>query len=205
MSTTSIDAGKLREWVDVLALRETGIRAWEWTVIRRVPAQITQTGRTNLFSRVGIGARDAALVLRRQPLSLHNALRWRGQHLFLTAITERGRLYMDASAALVGAVPCTAEARTHTVGAGNRPEDNEPTRWSFPAVLTERYVRYERDESYATAETGYVLVTPAPVDLPEGALITVGEGPAKGVYELRGRHVLDRYKNEYDLTRRGDV
>ena len=47
--------------------------------------------KANLFSAVGIGARGAELILRRQELTLHNALVWGGRHLFLTAIRPEGR------------------------------------------------------------------------------------------------------------------
>ena len=51
---------------------------WEWVALRRAWGQVEQTAKTNLFSKVGVGARDAAIVLRRQAITLHNALRWRG-------------------------------------------------------------------------------------------------------------------------------
>lgn len=48
-----------------------------------------------------MGARGVKLALRKQALTLHHALRWRGQHLFLTAISPRGRGHLDVTAALV--------------------------------------------------------------------------------------------------------
>ena len=86
-----IDAGKLDKPAQVLELKETGAGVWEWTPVRRAWASITFQPKTNLFSKVGIGARDAAVVVRRQPLTLHNALCLGEQHLFLTSITDRGR------------------------------------------------------------------------------------------------------------------
>ena len=38
-----------------------------------------------------------------------------------------------------------------------------------------------------------------PVDL-----VTVQEGPGKDVYHVTARHVLDSYKNEYEIERVGD-
>ena len=49
---------------------------------RRTWASITLQPKTNLFSKVGIGARGAAVIVRRQPLTLHHALRWGDTHLF---------------------------------------------------------------------------------------------------------------------------
>ena len=95
-----IGAGRLDQLLEVLELRETSSGVWEWVPVCRAWAQVAQTAKTNLFSKVGVGARDAAVVLRRQPLTLHQALRWKGQHLFLTAITCRDRNHMDVAAAL---------------------------------------------------------------------------------------------------------
>lgn len=55
-----IDAGKLNQPVQVLELRETAPGVWEWAPARRTWASITLQPKTNLFSKVGIGARDAA-------------------------------------------------------------------------------------------------------------------------------------------------
>ncbi|KGF56646.1 hypothetical protein HMPREF9460_00879, partial [Flavonifractor plautii 1_3_50AFAA] len=67
-----IDAGKLNQPVQVLELRETAPGVWEWAPARRTWASITLQPKTNLFSKVGIGARNAAVIVRRQPLTLHH-------------------------------------------------------------------------------------------------------------------------------------
>ena len=68
-----IDAGKLDKPAQVLELRETAAGVWEWAPLRRAWANITFQTKSNLFSQVGVGARDAAIVIRRQTLTLHNA------------------------------------------------------------------------------------------------------------------------------------
>ena len=200
-----IGAGKLDQPLDVLELQETGTGTWEWVVLRRAWAQVEQTNESNLFSKVGVGARDAALVIRRQPLTLHNALRWKGQHLFLTAITENGRNHLSVSAALVEPVLCTATRTEDTVGENARPVRGETMRLTFSGVLTEKYARYEREETHAENETSYVLVTSKPIALKAGDLVTVQEGSAKGRYHVTVCHVLDAYKNEYEIMFSGDV
>ena len=96
-----IDAGKLNKAAQVLELRETAPGVWEWTPVRRAWASITFQSKTNLFSKVGIGARDAAVIVRRQPLTLHHALRWGDTHLFLTSIVPMGRNHLEVDAAVV--------------------------------------------------------------------------------------------------------
>lgn len=200
-----IGAGRLDQPLEVLELRETSAGLWEWVAIRRAWAQVEQTARTNLFSKVGVGARDAAVVLRTQPLTLHNALRWKGQHLFLTSITHRDRNHLDVAAALVAPVVCTAQGYTTRVGAGNRPEKIKNPPVTFPGVLTEKYARYETEDTYAKSRRGLVLVTAKPIRLREGDLVTVQAGPAAAVYNVQACHVLDAYKNEYEMEFSRDV
>lgn len=205
MADTYVDAGSLSERLELLELRQTAEQAWEWVPIRRVWAKVEQTAKTNLFSKVGVRARDAAVVIRRQPLTLHQALRWKGQHLFLTSITKRDRMHLDVQAALVSVVTCIGQGYTTTVGAGNRPEKQEKPEQTFPGVLTEKYVRYETEDSYAKAKRLLVLVTPKAVELLEGDLVTVTQGPAAAVYNVQTRHVLDEYKNEYEILYSRDI
>lgn len=184
-----IGAGKLDQPLEVLELRETAAGVWEWVALRRAWAQVEQTAKTNLFSKVGVGARDAAIVLRRQSITLHNALRWRGQHLFLTSITQRDRNHLDVAAALVTAD--TVRLR----------EDETTQAMTFPGILTEKYARHEQEWPMSANELGLVLVTPKSITLRPGSLVEV-RGAA---WEVLVAHELDRYKNEYEIGRRVDL
>lgn len=200
-----IDAGRLNKAIHVLELQETAPGAWEWGPIRRTWTMLTLQTKKNLFSSVGIGARGAELILRRQPLTLHNALLWGEQHLFLSAILPEGRLHLRVQAALVEPVTCLATRTEDTVGEAGRPTTAETMRMTFPGVLTEKYARYEREETHAENETSYVLVVPKAIQLQASDLVTVQEGSAKGVYYVTICHVLDPYKNEYEIAWRGDA
>lgn len=201
----SIDAGKLRDVLQVLELKESPEGTWTWQKVRKARGAVELSTGRNLFSSVGIGARGAEIILRRQPLTLHNALLWGEQHLFLSAILPEGRLHLRVQAALVEPVTCLATRTEDTVGEAGRPTTAETMRITFPGVLTEKYTRYEREETHAENETSYVLVVPKVVQLKASDLVTVKEGPAKGVYYVTICHVLDPYKNEYEIVWRGDV
>ncbi len=184
-----IGAGRLDQLLEVLELRETSAGVWEWVAVRRAWGQVEQTARTNLFSKVGVGARDAAIVLRTQPLTLHNALRWKGRHLFLTGITKRDRMHLDVAAALVELTDCRADADEREDGAG------------FPGVLTEKYAKWDQPEPYSVNQLTYVLVTPKGITLQRGGLVAVA-----GInYEVQAAHTLDPYKNEYEIVRTEDL
>lgn len=204
---TVIDAGKLDQRLEVLELQETAPGVWTWETVRKTWAQVEPDAgqRKNLFSSVGTGARNASLVLRRQGLTLHSALRWKGQHLFLTAVVPQGRGHLGISAALVEPVQCVAQPWHNQKGAGNRAERVDDPPVTFPGVLTEKYVRYQAEESYAKTSVIYVLVAPKSIELQEGVLVTVQEGPAAGVYHVQTRHVLDAFKNEYEIAFRRDI
>lgn len=201
----SVDAGKLRDVLQVLELKESPEGTWTWQKVRKARGAVELSTGRNLFSSVGIGARGAEIILRRQPLTLHNALLWGEQHLFLSAILPEGRLHLRVQAALVEPVTCLATRTEDTVGEAGRPTTAETMRITFPGVLTEKYTRYEREETHAENETSYVLVVPKVVQLKASDLVTVKEGPAKGVYYVTICHVLDPYKNEYEIVWRGDV
>lgn len=201
----SIDAGKLRDVLQVLELKENPKGTWTWQKVRKARGQVELSTGRNLFSTVGIGARGAELILRRQPLTLHNALLWGEQHLFLSAILPEGRLHLRVQAALVEPVTCLATRTEDTVGEAGRPTTAETMRMTFPGVLTEKYARYEREETHAENETSYVLVVPKAIQLKASDLVTVQEGPAKAVYYVTICHVLDPYKNEYEIVWQGDV
>ena len=205
MSQTSIDAGKLNQPVEILTIQESPAGTWSWQSTRPARAQVELSTRSNLFSQAGIGARGAELVLRRQALTLHQAILWGEQHLFLTAILPEGRLHLRVQAALVAPVECLATRTEDTVGEAGRPTTAETMRVTFPGVLTEKYARYEREETHAEVETGYVLVTGKPIRLRPGDLVTVQDGTAPGTYAVEAVHILDEHKNEYEMRRRGDV
>ena len=105
----SVDAGKLRDVLQVLELKESPEGTWTWQKVRKARGQVELSTGRNLFSTVGIGARRAEIILRRQELTLHNALLWGKQHLFLTAILSEGRLHLRVQAALVEPAECQAD------------------------------------------------------------------------------------------------
>lgn len=209
MSETYIDAGSLNERLELLELAETAENSWEWVDTGKLWARVEQNGnpQKKLFSSVGIGARNAELVIRRRPLTLHQALRWNGQHLFLTSITKRDRMHLNVAAALVDLVICRAKRSRSTVDPerNNRPISTQLPEISFPGVLTEKYVRHAAEDTYANAKTLLVLVTPKAIELLEGDLITILDGPAAAVYNVQARHVLDEFKNEYEILWSRDV
>lgn len=186
-----LDAGRLSERLEVLELRETEPSVWTWKAMRKTWAQVELDAgrRKNLFSSVGIGARNTSLVLRRQGLTLHNALRWRGQHLFLTAITSRGRGHLDVTAALV---------RPETI---QLVPDSENQGVTFPGILTEKYLAHSQEWPMSVNDLELVLVVPKAITLRPGRLVEC----LGAAWEVLVPHELDEFKNEYEIGRRAEL
>lgn len=189
MNANSVGVGRLNERVDVLELQNVSESdtpaAWAWAPVRRTWAEAELTSRPNVYSVHGIGAAGVSFTLRRQPLTLDSALRWRGQHCLITAIRPLGRLYLTVEAALVVLSQC------------RDPKTGE----TFPAVITEKYVRHEQLEPMAVNTYQRVLVTPKAVRLTPGPLVEVDgvNWPITTAYEL------DPHKNEYAIERTVDL
>ena len=178
-----IGAGQLDKHAEVLDLRETEPGVWTWEKAGMAWANITFQSKNNLFSSVGIGARNAAVTVRRRPLTLHNALRWNGQHLFLTSVVSRGRNYLDVNTALVTPVVCSSDGVT------------------FPAVQTEKYLGHVQEWPMSAVDMTMVLVTPKPIVLCPGHLVYLEKKP----WEILVSHELDEWKNEYEIGRRAEA
>lgn len=199
-------AGYLRERLDVLAPQATA-EGWGWLPARRTWAGVELTGKRSLFSSVGIGARSAAVTLRRQPLEPGHLLLWRGMYLYVATVTEPELGWMEAECAVVDLCCCTARRAEVTKGKANRPVRDETKLGQFSAVLTERYMGYGKaeDGTHVVATNTMVLVTPTAVELDEGDLVDVADGPGKGTYYVTVCHRLDRWKAEYEMERKKDV
>lgn len=191
-----MDAGKLGERVGLLSLAEAG-GVFFWEEAGSLWAQVEQKDRPNLFSKVGIGARGVELVIRRRELNLHDALRWRGHHCFLTSIVDEGKLHWKVTAALVRPVPCIATRSVKTRDEYGKPIYAPAPLCSFPGILTEKYLGFVQSEPQGQVEHRMVLVTPKAVSLQSGDVVEAGEA---GVFAVRVCYLLDEFKNEYEIA-----
>ena len=185
---SGVEVGRLNDRVDVLELRETkdaAGKAWAWETIRRTWAKAELMTKANVYSVHGLGAAGVTFTLRRQPLDLDNALRWRGQHCLITAIQPLGRLDLTVEAALVVLSRC----------------EDRYTGTKFPAIMTEKYLAHQQLEPMAINNLRHVLVTPKCIQLEPGKLVEV-DGVS---WPIRVPHLLDPHKNEYELERTVDL
>lgn len=170
--------------VEVLELRKED-NTYTWEPVRVTWAKATLTDRRNNYSVHGVGAAGVTFIIRRQPLTLDSAIRWQGQHCFITNIFPMDYGHLTVDAALVVLSQCR----------------NPRTGETFPAVMTERYVRHEQLEPMAVNTHQRVLVTPKTVRLTPGPLVEVDGTP----WPITTPYELDPHKNEYELTRTVDL
>lgn len=188
MAELSTACGDLKERVQVLAL-ETSDQSVRWLCCRTVWGNVQPMTTQTVFARAGVSAPGVQIVLRRQALRMTNALRWRGQHIFITDVRPIGDGHLLVTGALVALSKCVKDVNLPGGGL------------EFPAVLTEKYLRHDQLEPYATNTITYVLVTPKTIHLTRGALVKVNHVN----YEVQLAHVLDETKNEYEIVRTEDL
>lgn len=186
---SGVEVGRLSERVAVLNFRNTSgpdtSAAWEWGTIRRTWARAELMAKPNIYSVHGIGAAGVTFTLRRQGITLDNALLWQGRHCLITAIRPLGRLYLTVEAALVVLSRCR----------------DPKTGDTFPAVMTEKYVGHQQLEPMAINTHQRVLVVPKAVRLLPGQLVEVDGTP----WPIRTPYELDPHKNEYEIARTIDL
>ena len=196
--------------IEVLRLQKTGEEppAYQWATAESRWAQGELTGKSNLFSQVGIGLRGAEFRLHRAGgITLFDAVRWRGEHYFLTGIQQEGPAEAVLTAALAQPIPCTAwRMGGKTPGAYGQPKEYRRA-LEFPGILVEKWQGYRQGSPQGIVESTQVLVAPKAVELRVGDRVTTGAGrtgPEDNggpTYEVQIPHTLDPYKNEYELYR----
>lgn len=181
----------LNEKVEILSLlqnEETNDLAWSKT--RNCWAAVDLDLPRNIFSVVGVGTRGAIVTLRAETkFTMSHALRWRGQFLYPTSVTlvpERDRY--EVKAALCNPVDCQADM------------DRENHGICFPGILTEKYVGHDQPDFHSEVTTTYILVTPKSIELRPGSWL-VADGQ---YYLVLTPHLLDPYKNEFEIRRKED-
>lgn len=186
-----MDAARLDKRVEILQITQTS-DGLAWTPLHKAWAKVEagKSTQRNRFSALGVMAESVVFTLRRQALSLHHAIIWEGQHCFLTHIKREGA-YLTVQAAVAKAVVCTVE----------QPKDGQPA--VFPACITEKYVKWDRDEPMSTNEITQVLVLPKAAVLLPGQLVDIPE--LGRVYEVRTVQTLDCYKNEVEIVKKIDL
>ncbi len=191
------------DYTGLTTLNPAPSRALEYAV--KTVAAVKEDLKRNIFSDIGIGTRGATLTIRPLPnLTLRNALRWKGQFLFLTSIipTENNDRF-EIKAACCNVTDCRAEPQKRTGRDElNRPVAIEQQPITFPGILAEEYHRNEVDDVGRVNTQRRALVTSPEISLRPGDLVWAGNGSP---YVIRTKSDLDTWKTEYLIERQEDI
>lgn len=197
----SINLGSsLRDRVEVLEVRRDNDGNYSWVSTGKRYACVKPDDRRYSLSSIGVWPRGATVTLRPCELTLHHALRWNGQHLFLTAILpSSGRDSLEVKAAVCDPVTFTAEPQSKTGRDNmNRPTLGRTAAYTFPGIWTELH-RREQDEGVVDTElVQRVIVTPKAIKLRRGDIVRHPDGTTWPVMRVLD---LDEHKNEYVVYR----
>ena len=198
----AVRAGEMRERVTILTLTEKPDKTGcEWTETKTTWAKVEKTGKRSLFSTVGAGREEWRVTMRKQPLTLHQALRWRGHFLFLSDLTCPDRGHMEASTAMIEPVIGKLHRTKVEKNDLNNPSLTTEQVLSFPVCLTEKYTGFSQGEVHDTLTHTLVAICPKAVSLRAGEVVTVGNDR----YRVQIEHTLSEFKNEYEITREVDA
>lgn len=198
----AVRAGEMRERVTILTLTEkAGKTGCEWTETKTTWAKVEKTGKRSLFSTVGAGREEWRVTMRKQPLTLHQALRWRGHFLFLSDLTCPDRGHMEASTAMIEPVIGKLHRTKVEKNDLNNPSLTTEQVLSFPVCLTEKYVGFTQGDTHDTTTLTYVAICPKAVQMHAGEVVTLGGDK----FRVQIGHELSEYKNEYEITREADT
>lgn len=193
-----MNPGILRERGEILTLFPIS-GGFEWKMDRKIWISVKETGEKNLFSGVGVGAAGVEILMRETDLTLHNAIRWRRQHYFLTNIQEEGihPVYYKVQAARITPKTVTQYRMKTELGENNRPINKYLPLQTFPACVTEKYVKSSDQDSHVETEAQLAAVTPKAIEAKAGDLFEI-EGKK---YRVMTAHLQDEFKNEYVTQR----
>ena len=194
-----MNPGVLNERVEILSLESTG-KTLSYYVSKNIWAKAELLNKTNYFSKVGMGVKSAKFTIRRQEISLHNALKYRGNHYFITSITPVLKMYLEVEAAMIEPDVCIKTSEETKLDSLNRPRLQQKTEYSFPGFITEKYLRYTEEKGHGENEISFVVVTPKEVVMDTGKLVKIKEN----YYKVINCHLLDEYKNEYEVVKTED-
>ena len=199
-----MNVGAFTSQIDILEFVEASCNKYEWQAKKRLWASIEDQNANAIFSKHGHTVRSSKITIRSQPdLTLHNALALSppdSQHFFLIDIDRNTPGFYVLSTVIIEPVTCVVEPTSTSMAKNNRPEIKKLPSITFPGYLTEKYLKQTQLEPMSYSENRYILVTPKSINIRTGELVKVGNMLCESVIP----HILDPYKNEYEILMRVD-
>lgn len=190
---------------DLLALtvyeEEGYAKAYRWNKIKRLWTHHEPSAKNIVFAATGVSAQGALFTMHPSPLTPHNLLEYQGEYYFITRVLRTSPVQMEVQGAQVNIFSCTSKWVKEAINPDTKLMEYTHTKLLFPAVLTEKYLGYEKQEPMVKVIKTFVLVTPKEIILEESDIVYVEDQP----YVVVKCHLLGNYKHEYEVTREGDA
>lgn len=191
----------------LLRLEETKPNTFTWQPFKNIWINYQTDPRLNLFSKVGVGARSVIIKLQKdKDLTLSHSIAVDGRIHFISDILQDGALFQEIRCVNIKPTQCTAvrEMPGEVDKETKRPSRGKKTNISFPAVLTEKYNRYNQLEPQIETQKILVMVTNKQILL-EGSDLVYLAGHGDKPYILQISHTLDEFQNEYEISRKVEL
>lgn len=178
-----MDAGKMREHIEIYTPKETGGGVVREKVYE-VWAQMEKQKGRSVFASFGLAAELWKCTLRRRGTRVEESIDWNGGSYYITAVRRQNSAeWEELDLARVAFSQCECGGAM------------------FYGVLTEKYAANRAEDAYNSDQRTRILVTPKQTEIEEGSTILVdGEG-----YYVALAHDFDPTRNEYELMRQRDV
>lgn len=188
--------------VEILRLiKETGPPpAWRWSGAKRSWAAPAVQQRKNLIAKTGNGAKTVVFTLSKQPFGMDRAILYQGTYHLPTDVDQSSPAVTVVTTAQVPVCTCRAlrsAGRRDNLG---RPTDEQAEVARFPAAVVEKWTGYAQETPQQVNDTTLVLLTPKEVLLRPKDVVEI-EGMDRPCV-IRICHLLDEYRNEYEVSLR---
>ncbi|MEG0035574.1 MAG: hypothetical protein RR743_02830, partial [Oscillospiraceae bacterium] len=107
----------------------------------------------NIFSATAMSARTVEITVRRQAITLRDSLLWGDKQLFISAIDDSKKHLLTITAAEIAPVTVLRKIERYGKNEMNNPIRLAPVEQTFPAWISEKYVKLEKDKPAANIET----------------------------------------------------
>lgn len=195
--------GQLNERIEILdyILKE---KRYVWEKKKAIWSNIEQDQKINIFSGYAKAGTTTLFAVREQEIGMCNVILYQEKYYLITGLKKLDRMYAQVQTAKLPVYDCQYTRYNPDniiLDKYNRPTNTNPTVTQFQGMLAEKYLGSQAETPQTVSEMGYILLTPKVIQLEQNEVVTISEGD----YVIKSCHLLDEYKNEYEILRRKDV
>lgn len=195
--------GQLDQRIETLDyVQQDGRYAWKKK--KAIWSHVEQDQKINIFSGYAKAGTTTLFTVREQEIGMRNVISYQGKYYLITGLKKLDRMYAQAQTAKLPVYDCqytNYNPDNIILDNYNRPTNTNPTVIRFQGMLAEKYLGSQVEKPQTIGEIRYILLVPKVITLEQNDIVTISEEE----YAVEACHVLDEYKNEYEIVSRKDV